>query len=287
MWTLIFLGAEAYANAHRRSMIFMEIARKKKWGPGRRVICAFFCAIAVACSSYLSTQSKVHVNDFVANVANVANGANGLKSYKEAIAKIDAERAALALEHQRANTQAKKNEVIGRARKVITQSIVNDLFPFWYGTDWDFNGVTETPNQGRIACGYFVSTLLRDAGWKVERARLAQQASENIVLSLTAEPHVKRFRRVAIGDFAKAVKEWGEGLYVVGLDIHTGFIVNSGGEVYFVHSSYVDPYKVVKERAVESRILSSSNYRVIGKLSADDRLVTKWLFKSAIPTRTK
>jgi hypothetical protein len=272
-------------------MIFMEIARNKKWKPGRRAICAFFCAIAVACSFYISTQSKVQVNDFGKSLwtsnEQRANGANGPKSYKEAIAKIDAERGALASEYRQANTQAKKKRVIDRARKVITRSIINDLFPFWYGTDWDFNGVTETPNQGKIACGYFVSTLLRDAGWKVERARLAQQPSENIILSLTAEPHVKRFRRVAVGDFAKAVKEWGEGLYVVGLDIHTGFIVNIGGEVYFVHSSYVEPHKVVKERAVESRILSSSNYRVIGKLSGDDQLVTKWFFRSAIPTRTR
>src|SRR4030095_483370 len=237
------------------------------------LIGVFFCAITVACS-------------FSVTKAQAPGSENGRKSYKEAIAKIDAERAALASEYEQANTQAKKNEVIDRARNVITRSIVNDLFPFWYGTDWDFSGVTETLNQGKISCGYFVSTLLRDAGWKVERVRLAQQTSENIILSLTKEPHVKRFRRVAIEDFAKAVKEWGEGLYVVGLDIHTGFIVNSGGEVYFIHSSYVEPSEVVKERAVESRILSSSQYRVIGKLSADDQLITKWLLKSAIPTQT-
>jgi hypothetical protein len=40
----------------------------------------------------------------------------------------------------------------------------------------------------------------------------------------------------------------------VGLDIHVGFIVNTGGEVYFIHSSYVDPYVVVREKALESRI---------------------------------
>src|SRR5919106_551509 len=248
------------------------MTRKKRWKIGWRVIGAFFCVITVACSFSVSKQSQFQVDDSVESFhSSNEHRTNGLNSYKEAIAKIDAERAALASEYQQADTQAKKNEVIARARKVITQSITNDLFPFWYGTDWDFNGVTETPNQGKIACGYFVSTLLRDAGWKVERASLAQQASENIILSLTAEPHVKRFRRVAIGDFAKAVKEWGEGIYVVGLDIHTGFIVNTGGEVYFVHSSYVEPYVVVKERAVESGILSSSNYRVIGKLSADDQ----------------
>jgi hypothetical protein len=252
------------------------------------LIGAILCAITIACSFHASKQSQFQVNDAGENPSSSNDRtANAQKNYKEATARIDAERSALASEYRRAGGQAKKNEVIGRARKVITQSIVNELFPFWYGTDWDFNGITETPNQGRIACGYFVTTLLRDAGWKVERARLAQQASENIILSLTNETYVKRFRRVAIGDFAKAVKEWGEGLYIVGLDIHTGFIINTGGEVYFVHSSYVEPYEVVKERATESRILSSSNYRILGKLTADDQLITKWIFKSAIPTRTR
>jgi hypothetical protein len=262
--------------------------RKIGWRATRRrfsLICSLICAITVICYSKQS-EIRINVSGGGAPSSN-EQSTKGLKTYKEAIARIDAKRAALASEYQRADTQAKKNEVIERARKIITQSIMNDLFPFWYGTDWDFNGVTETPNQGKIACGYFVSTLLRDAGWKVERVRLAQQASENIILSLTDKAHVKRFSRAPIKEFAKTVKEWGEGLYVVGLDIHTGFIVNTGGEVYFVHSSYIEPYEVVKERAVESEILSSSNYRVIGKLSADDQLITKWFFKSAIPTRMR
>ena len=142
------------------------------------------------------------------------------------------------------------------------------------------------PQEGKIACGYFVSTVLRDAGWRVERARLAQQASENIILSLTNDPYIKRFRRAAIGDFVNAIKEWGPGIYVVGLDVHTGFIVNTGGEVYFIHSSYVEPYSVVREKASESRILAASNYRVLGRVSADDLFIEKWLLKKEIVTRT-
>ena len=142
------------------------------------------------------------------------------------------------------------------------------------------------PQQGKIACGYFVSTVLRDAGWRVQRARLAQQASENIILSLTTDPYVKRFRRVAISDFVTAVKQWGVGIYVVGLDIHTGFIVNTGSEVYFIHSSYVEPFTVVRERARESKILAASNYRVLGKVIADEVFIEKWLLRKEIVTRT-
>ena len=173
-----------------------------------------------------------------------------------------------------------------RARETLTQSISAEIFPFWYGTPWDFNGTTEVPQQGKIACGYFVSTVLRDSGWRVQRVRLAQQASENIILSLTNDPYVKRFRRVPVSDFVSAVKKWGTGIYVVGLDIHIGFIVNTGGEVYFIHASYVEPYVVVREKAIESKILADSHYRVLGRISADDLFIKKWLLKQEVVTRT-
>jgi len=207
------------------------------------------------------------------------------RSYKDVRAEIETARVSLASRYRRATTPAQKTEIIAEARNAITRSIYVDMFPFWYGTPWDFNGTTETPGQGKIACGYFVSTLLRDSGMKVQRVKLAQQASENIILSLTTEAHVKRFRRVAISEFVAAVTEWGPGLYVVGLDIHTGFIVNTGSEVLFIHSSYIEPYSVVRELASESKILASSQYRIIGKLSADEQLIVKWLLGTEIMTK--
>jgi len=211
---------------------------------------------------------------------------NEARNYKALLAKLEAERQALALSYRQATSANAQAEVIAQARTVITRSIYTEIFPSWYGTAWDFYGTTEVPQQGKIACGYFVSAVLRDAGWRVQRVRLAQQASENIILSLTTDPYVKRFRRVALGDFVTAVKNWGAGIYVVGLDIHTGFIVNTGDEVYFIHSSYAEPYAVLRELATESKILAASNYRVLGKVTADDLFIKKWLLSKEIVTRT-
>ena len=205
-------------------------------------------------------------------------------SYKETIARLEAQRLTLATRFQTASP-SQRTALISEARTVILGSIYNDVFPPWYGTSWDFNGTSETPQQGKIACGYFVSTVLRDAGLKVERVRLAQQASENIILSLTTNDFVKRFRGVPIGEFVVAVKDWGSGIYIVGLDVHVGFIVNTGEDVYFVHSSYEEPYKVIKEKAIDSRILAASNYRVLGKVFADGQLISNWLAGKAIATR--
>lgn len=205
-------------------------------------------------------------------------------NYEDTLARLQAQRLSLATRFQTASP-SQRTALITEARTLITESIYNDLFPAWYGTAWDFNGTSETPQQGKIACGYFVSTVLRDAGWKVERVRLAQQASENIILSLTTDPFVRRFRRVPIGDFVGAVKDWGSGIYIVGLDIHVGFIVNTGADVYFIHSSYVEPYKVIKEKAIQSSVLAGSKYRVLGNVSADDRFTIDWLEGKTIATK--
>ena len=210
---------------------------------------------------------------------------NDAQNYQEVLARLEAERVALSSQYQLASSAPQQAAVMAQARTVLSRSIYTQIFPSWYGTAWDFNGTTEIPQRGSIACGYFVSTVLRDAGRRVQRVRLAQQASENIILSLTAEPYIKRFRKVAIADFVMAVKKWGTGIYIVGLDVHTGFIVNTGGEVYFIHSSYVEPRQVVREKAIESTILTSSNYRVIGRVTADDALIEKWLLKKEVVTR--
>lgn len=146
---------------------------------------------------------------------------NDARDYKNLTARLENERVALTVRYQQAASSVEQANVLDQARTSVTRSIYAEIFPSWYGTAWDFNGTTEVPQQGKIACGYFVSTVLGDAGWRVQRARLAQQASENIILSLTTEAYVKRFRRVAIRDFVDAVKNWGTGIYVVGLDIHT------------------------------------------------------------------
>jgi hypothetical protein len=208
--------------------------------------------------------------------------ANDPHHYEDLLKKVESNRRTLALGYRQATSRAERVRILAQAREVLISSIYGEIFPPWYSTAWDFNGTTEVPRQGNIACGYFVSTILRDSGWRVRRAQLAQQASENIILSLTTDPYIKRFRRLAIGDF---VETWGSGIYVVGLDIHTGFIVNNGDEVYFIHSSNVEPFAVVKERPLDSKILQVSQYRVLGKITDDNELIEKWLRRKEIITK--
>jgi hypothetical protein len=177
----------------------------------------------------------------------------------------------------RAESDSLRDAVLAAARDSLFHAVVSRIIPRWYGTAWGYQGMTEVPRSGSIACGYFVTTVLRDAGLKISRIWLAQQASEVMIKTLLPKKYIKKFRRVSLAKFIAAVKAWGVGLYVVGLDRHTGFIVYDGQEVYFIHSSLRTSYSVVCEGASESLILSKSAYRVLGKLSESDRLLQRWL----------
>ena len=52
---------------------------------------------------------------------------------------------------------------------IFKQSLLNRISPFWQGTEWSFEGHTAMPKKGEIACGYFVSTTLRDVGLNINR----------------------------------------------------------------------------------------------------------------------
>lgn len=160
---------------------------------------------------------------------------------------------------------------------IFVKAIAETIIPGWVGTKWDFNGTSEHPQQGYIACGYFVTTVLRDAGVNIARIKLAQCASEKMIQTLIQPKYIQRFSRVSIENFIASVKLQGYGLYIVGLDNHTGFIYNDGAEVYFIHSTFVGTKNVQYEKALLSQVLQQSNYKVIGKISGDENVLQQWI----------
>lgn len=174
------------------------------------------------------------------------------------------------------NFRAKPKAVkIAESRHALETNL-DRLFTFWYGTKWDLNGTTTVPGRGKIACGYFVTTVLRDAGFPVERVKWAQLASESMIKNLTDEKHIRRFSGTDLPDFIEALKKQGDGIYVVGLDTHTGFLKVAGESVTFIHSAGLNPQCVIREDAANSRTLRKSKYRVTTKLSADEEFLLSW-----------
>ncbi len=148
----------------------------------------------------------------------------------------------------------------------MINNIRDSLFVCWYGTAWDFNGIAEEPGKGKIACGYFVTTILRDIGIPVKRYKHAQMASEDMINAICLKNNISRYVNEDIPSLIEKMKVKGVGLYIVGLDFHTGFILNDGHEVYFVHSNYAGKKVVMSEIAGDSQVLAASTKKVIGKV---------------------
>jgi len=169
-----------------------------------------------------------------------------------------------------------KKAIIEEARTYLFDAIVTDVFPQWYGTQWDFNGTTRTPKDGKIACGYFVTNVLTDVGFNIPRIKWAQSASEVFIKRL-APNDIKRFSNRPLSEVESHLKNAGNGLYLVGLDSHVGFIVVKRGRISFVHSNYYQREKGVMSEEINSKNpLNDSSYRVIGKLFSDE-MIENWI----------
>lgn len=161
--------------------------------------------------------------------------------------------------------------------KTFIRLITSRIFPYWYGTKWAFYGTTEKPNEGSIACGYFVTTTLRDMGVPISRIKMAQCASEEMIKSVTAKKHIYHLSNMSLSSFENRLKLIGNGIYIVGLDNHTGFLWISPHGNFFIHSSGAFPFQVIKEPVSTSAILEKSAYRVVGRISADKAFLHRWI----------
>ncbi|MFU8894057.1 MAG: hypothetical protein ACNA8L_10550 [Luteolibacter sp.] len=182
----------------------------------------------------------------------------------------------LALRYAAATTESERRVILDDARLVL-ESTLPAMMRTWLGTPWDFNGVAASPGDGKIACGYFVSTVLRDAGFHVHRYRLAQQPSENILRTFLPRASCRLSAGVDYDVFSEGLESSEPGIYLVGLDTHVGFIVVSDGGFRFIHSSGSRPWSVVDESRADAHVLRVSNWRMLGNLTSDREVVRKWL----------
>jgi hypothetical protein len=161
----------------------------------------------------------------------------------------------------------------------FTTHLVDKIIPHWYGTPWSFGGHTGVPNQGKIACGYFISTTLRDMGIKLNRYKLAQKSpiDEAKVISCGAEIYsVKQDTpEEAFDEIDRLTKE---GLHFIGFDAgHVGYLLKREGELLLIHSNYLSPVSVCIEPLKESRVFKSFSKFHLVDISNNDTLIQLWL----------
>ena len=208
------------------------------------------------------------------------------ETYETLSGKLEEDRQRLRQRYRQASNNSERSKILGEAR-ILLEDCLPRLMRCWLGTPWDFNGTAHEPGGGKVACGYFVSSVLQDAGFRIEWALLAQQASQNILGTFIPREEMNLLVGVAYEEFLAAVESCGSGIYIVGLDSHVAFLVVTGeGEIRFIHSSGASPYCVVDEARDEARVLRSSNYRVTGNLTASGEVVRSWLLGTEFKTQT-
>lgn len=186
---------------------------------------------------------------------------------------------------QAAGTEEEREKILLETRFLLEQTLVR-LMRCWLGTPWDFNGTADEPGGGKVACGYFVSSVMQDAGFKVEWAPLAQQASQNILGTFLPREQMTLKVGVTYDDFLDAAMAKGPGIYIVGLDRHVAFmVITEENEMRFIHSSGSAPRKVVDEGREDAHVLKKSYYRVTGNLTASRRVLQEWLLGRPFKTR--
>jgi len=178
-------------------------------------------------------------------------------------------------EKYRQASSFERDSLLEKAGALLVHTLTDHYFPCWYGTKWDFNGYTAKPQEGEIACGYFVSTPLLHAGFRLNRYRLAQQGAREIIQSLSDD--IVEWGDVGAEVVANRLRSKPDGLYVVGLYNHVGWLHVQSGKVYFIHSTFMGPGSVIREEAAKSEVLEGSNVYVVGAISGNERLMDQWL----------
>jgi hypothetical protein len=212
------------------------------------------------------------------------NNYETLKDYNAVRNNILLKKAQLKSKFIACRTNEDKNIVLENSRQLLTASLTDEIIPFWYGTKWTFEGHSEIPNQGSVACGYFVSTTLNHVGMKINRYKLAQKGPEDEPKTIQPGKKTEKIKNISVEALkTHFINTKKDGIYFIGLDFHVGYILKSGNEVSFIHSNYINSEGVIKENISTSKAIISTTY-CIADITYNDVLVKKWLMGEVIKT---
>lgn len=275
-----------FTNPKTFSAYFTQNTPRKPSLPKRtRLIISLVALIAVLFGLALSGAFvKVKVAPPVA-LSSAKEQKAFLATYTQNLEQLATQRGTLLKAYKNAGDGKTNQAVLAEAGATLFDALRTTIMPAWIGTEYDFNGMTATPRQGSIACGYFIASVLTDAGFRVERISLGQAPSELIIRSLVSEDSTARYSGKTGPQFMELIKTLAPGIYLLGLDTHVGFLVIDSDGASFIHASRMAPYGVIRENPADSYAVMNSQYRVLGNLLVDNTLLLKWLGSEKIVTK--
>ena len=138
-----------------------------------------------------------------------------------------------------------------------------------------------------VGCSYFVTSVLLSAGVELEnRFTFAQAPAIFIQRSLApAKDDLHRYFSIPAAQLRDRIAALGDGLYVIGLDTHVGFVVVRGDQVQLVHASYTGDRVVTDEPLLDAAAIDNSRPEgyFVTPLFQDGRLVDLWLRGQPVP----
>ena len=212
-------------------------------------------------------------------------------AYNRVLEQIVAHRAELGARYAAAHGPRARAAIRVEARRYIVDTLVSQVFPAWMGmpSGGGPQATASLPHEPGmyISCSYFLTAALQNAGLVLEsRARFSQAPAAWIERALLPPGgQIHRYGNLSAEELEQRLVGLGEGLYVVGLNIHVGFIVVRDGHAWFVHSSYTPPGTVVNEPLTSSMAIDLSRRKGywVSPLFQDDRIVELWLRHQPVP----
>ena len=167
----------------------------------------------------------------------------------------------------------------------FTLLLTNKLIPHWLGTVWTFEGHTNIPNEGSIACGYFVSTTLLHMGLNINRYRFAQQLPIKEAKTLALGQDLIFISNSSFSERITILKnKLPDGIHFIGFDQHhVGYIQKINNELYIIHSNYINGEGVIKEKVEDSEIFEYYSRLHIALISTNSELLRRWCTNTPVP----
>lgn len=214
-------------------------------------------------------------------------------AYEAALARLESRRVGLARRLAAADSGAQRDAVRREARAAVIAAIRGTIWPAWTGMSWGL-GPRSTPLRPHqpdtvIACGYFVSSVLENAGLRLgTRFSFAQAPALQAQRSLAPdEADLHRFFSVPGDALAREIAALGDGVYIIGLNNHIGFVDVHDGAVDVVHASYTGEQRVTREPLATAEVIANSRAAgyFVTPLFHDDELVDRWLRGTTVALR--
>lgn len=199
-----------------------------------------------------------------------------IKRYHVLLQRLQRVRLCYKRAYRRLRTKKQRLRMIREIDRTMVAILSEAVMPLWLGTPWHYYGTAQKPHEKAVACGYFVTHMLRAIGFSFPENFLytardgevmrifeyAKLSAKKMALFVTSPALLVEHADQTPATMLPKLRRMGAGIYILGLDDHVGMVLFDGKRAYFWHSS-----DWVKREALSSSAdVKGSRVHVLGKI---------------------